>query len=85
MPIMQKTVAVLWPAFLVAAAATIIFFTLFDPLDLIPLGEEARIGRLGLYTIGFFMFWVLMALSSLLTLYFMQPFDGVGKSPGKGS
>jgi hypothetical protein len=80
MPIIQKTIAVLWPAFLMAGAATILFFTVFDPLDLLPLGDQTRISRLGIYTIGFFLFWILMALSSLLTLYFVQPSDSARNS-----
>lgn len=79
MPILQKTIAVLWPSFLVAGAATTIFFTLFDPVDMVPLGRPTELSRLGVYTIGFFLFWVLMALSSVLTIYFIQP---CGSQPG---
>lgn len=75
MPIrtVQKAVAVLWPSFLVAGAATAVFFTLFDPSELIVLGEHVQISRIGAYSVGFFAFWLLMTVSSLLTLYFAQP------------
>ena len=77
MPFIQKTIAVLWPSFLVAGAATVIFFTLFDPMEIgAPGNDGIGLDRLGAYTIGFFLFWILMALSSLLTIYFMQPCNG---------
>jgi len=73
LPILQKTIAVLWPSFLVAGVATVVFFTVFDPQDLGPFGNEPVMSRLGAYTIGFFLFWTLMALSSVLTIYFLSP------------
>lgn len=66
--------AVLWPSFLVAAAATFVFFANIDPetlrADTFPDWEIGR--RLG-YTIGFFMFWGWAALSSALTLVLYRP------------
>jgi hypothetical protein len=60
--------AIAWPSFLAAAAATMVFFAMFDPLRL---GEiltlSFQLNRLGGYTIGFFLFWLLTALSSYLT------------------
>ena len=32
-PTIQKVIAVLWPSFLVAGIETIVFFTIFDPLN----------------------------------------------------
>ena len=34
LPVVQQIVSVMWPSFLTASAATIIFFTLFDPNEL---------------------------------------------------
>ncbi len=31
-PLIQRVTAVLWPSFLCAGAATVLFFTAFDPL-----------------------------------------------------
>lgn len=66
--------AVLWPSFLVAAAATFVFFANIDPETLrsatFPSWEIGR--RMG-YTIGFFMFWGWAALSSALTLILYRP------------
>jgi hypothetical protein len=75
MPIskMQQTIAVLWPSFLTAGLATILFFTAFDPQEILPGGRE--VDRLAAYTVGFFMFWGLTAGTSLLTCYFQRPCD----------
>ena len=75
-PTIQRVIAVLWPAFLVAAAATVVFFTAFDPKDLLAGRGGPEVSRLGAYTIGFFLFWMLAALSSLLTCYFQRPCEG---------
>lgn len=67
---LQKCIVILWPSFLVAIIATGVFFSAFDPYDLFPFGKTHDISRLGVYTIGFFLFWLLTALSCLGTLYF---------------
>lgn len=64
----QSLVSLLWPSFLVAGIATIIFFTVFDPIEM-----TSRVSRTGAYTIGFFLFWLLGILSSAGTQYFMKP------------
>jgi len=72
-PTVQKVIAVLWPSFLTAGAATILFFTAFDPQLLMNVGGYEPISRLGGYTIGFFLFWLLTASTCVLTCYFQQP------------
>ena len=71
-PTIQKIVAVLWPSFLTAGAATILFFTVFDPELLMAVAGYEKISRLGGYTIGFFLFWLLTSSSCVLTCYFQQ-------------
>lgn len=61
---------VLWPSFLVAAAATGIFFANIDPLTLRAQTLEGwHISRPAGYTVGFLMFWAVCAASSALTAY----------------
>jgi hypothetical protein len=72
----QQVIAVLWPGFLVAAASTIVFFTAFDPHELLAGKGGFEVSRLGAYTIGFFLFWMITSLSSLLTCYFQRPCEG---------
>jgi len=73
LPVMQQIISVMWPSFLTASAATIIFFTLFDPVELSLISGGPEITRLGGYTIGFFCFWLLTSISSALTCYFRRP------------
>lgn len=69
-PKQQKCIAILWPSFLVAIVATGLFFSAFDPDDLYPFGEQTEISRLGIYSIGFLLFWLVSAISGIGTLYF---------------
>ena len=71
-PAIQNIISVLWPSFLTAAVATIVFFTLFDPIELGRLlGLELT--RMAGYTGGFFAFWFLTSISCALTCYFRRP------------
>lgn len=72
-PLVQRVSAVLWPAFLCAGAATGVFFTFFDPIVLLECEGEPPMSRIGAYTLGFFMFWLLCTASSLGTSYFLGP------------
>lgn len=80
-PPVQRAVAVLWPSFLVAGVATVAFFTAFDPQQLAPVaGGGEPLNRLGSYTVGFFLFWLLTLSSSVLTCYFQRPCHAVHQS-----
>ncbi len=58
---------ILWPSFLMGGVASAVVFALVDPLDLVFLGHF-RASRPTVYTLGFFLFWCMAALSSALTL-----------------
>ena len=72
-PKIQKVIAIFWPSFLTAGVATILFFTAFDPQLLMAVSGYGNISRLGGYTIGFFLFWLLTASTCALTCYFQRP------------
>lgn len=72
-PKIQRIIAVLWPSFLMAGLATVLFFTAFDPRSILVDTSFAELSRIGAYTIGFFLFWLLTASSCLLTCYFQRP------------
>ena len=57
---MNKLMLVVWPSFLAAGVAEVLFFTVTDPADF-------ELGRLAAYSAGFFLFWLLAAASSALT------------------
>lgn len=77
--------AILWPSFLTAGVAAMAFFANVDPETLryetLP---EWDIGRRTGYTIGFFMFWVVCAGSSTLSVWLFSPSGRVHR-PGHGN
>ena len=66
---MQRTMWILWPSFLVAAVAEMVFFAVFDPGELTLFGRSIELSRTAMYSIGFFMFWGLGAASSWLSMF----------------
>ena len=60
---------ILWPGFIVAAVAELVFFSIFDPFDLHFFGAPLAWSRQAIYTLGFFGFWGLCAASSALTFF----------------
>jgi hypothetical protein len=68
-PLARTILQVAWPAFLVAGVAEIVFFTLFDPSDLLFFGAPLELSRPAMYTMGFFGFWGLGIAASALTLF----------------
>jgi hypothetical protein len=69
---MSKLYYVLWPSFLVAGIAEIVFFTVIDPQDLYLFGQPVHFSPLATYSIGFFAFWALCAVSSWATCFFQR-------------
>ena len=60
---------VLWPAFLGAALADAVLFTLIDPETMMLFGVHSGVPRPSAYTIGFFVFWVIIIAASVTTLW----------------
>jgi hypothetical protein len=72
----QRLLWVLWPAFLVAAVAELLFFAAFDPADIHLFGVPLEIDRMPVYTLGFFFFWIATSLASALTVFLQRsPFE----------
>jgi len=69
---LQRTLWVLWPAFMVAALAELLFFALVDPSDLHLFGVPLDVNRMPVYTIGFLAFWALCAASGALTVFLQR-------------
>lgn len=72
-PRCQKIISILWPSFLTAGLATILFFAAFDPFVLLQETRFADTSRLGAYSVGFFLFWLLTTVSCMLTCFFRKP------------
>ena len=69
----QAWAAVVWPAFLAACLATMLFFAFVDPAEfatvILPPVEWTRMTG---YAIGFFFFWGIALVASGLTAYLMS-------------
>jgi len=74
--LVQRVLWVLWPAFLVAAVAELLFFAVIDPKDLSVFGVPLDAERMPVYTAGFFFFWAITSAASALTVFLQRsPFE----------
>ncbi|WMJ68650.1 hypothetical protein [Stenotrophomonas sp. 24(2023)] len=74
LPRLQHWGSILWPSFIAAGLACLVFFACVDPLQLRAISFPSHaISREAGYTIGFFMFWGITALSSAITGYLLRP------------
>ena len=78
---LQRLIQILWPSFLVAGLADLIFIILFDPLEILYRGEAQIEHRIGAYSVGFFVFWLLGITSSALTCYFQRGSGEINRCP----
>ena len=53
-----------------------IFFSLFDPVDLLLVGGHVDLPPIAAYTIGFFFFWSFCSLAAMLSCYLLRTEDG---------
>ncbi len=66
--------AILWPSFFAAGVATMVLFAFVDPLALAEISfPRWHISRELGYSVGFFMFWLCTASSSLFTWILLRP------------
>ncbi|MEY3445910.1 MAG: hypothetical protein RIR45_665 [Pseudomonadota bacterium] len=72
----QRLMWIVWPAFLMAGLLEVLVFAMVDPQDLNWMGHPLGLSRQGIYTVAFFVFWIITAVSSALTtLLSMSPFE----------
>lgn len=70
---MRSLIWILWPAFVAAAIVEFLFFALVDPQQLYWLGEPVKFSVSATYSLGFLMFWMICAASSVLTYLLLPP------------
>jgi hypothetical protein len=68
-PLGHRLMQVVWPAFLSAGVAELVFFAIFDPFELHFFGRPLDWSREAIYALGFFGFWGLGIASSALTVF----------------
>ncbi len=73
--LLRRIMQVLWPAFLMAGIAELVFFSIFDPFELHFFGQPLDWSRQAIYALGFFGFWGLGIASSTLTLFLASAGD----------
>lgn len=77
----QRWIQVLWPSFIVAGIAEILFFTVIDPQELFLFGQSVHLSRVATYSIGFFAFWAVCAASSMTTCFFQRTAAEINRCP----
>jgi hypothetical protein len=79
----KRLMWIAWPAFLVAGLLEVAVFGMVDPADLHWFGQQVTMSRQGIYTVSFFVFWLLAIVSSsLTTLLSMSPSEvNLGSEP----
>ncbi|MCA3160692.1 MAG: hypothetical protein ING36_08130 [Burkholderiales bacterium] len=82
-PLLSRIMQVLWPSFLMATVASGLFFSLFNPEDVYVFGFELTHSPMGVYTIGFLLFWALCAASSWITYLLVRPVINTGEGQKK--
>ena len=75
----QKIMWIVWPAFLMAGVLELLVFAVVDPQDLYWFGHAFEMSRQTVYTLGFFVFWVVSALGGALTLFLALPPEDAGE------
>ncbi len=65
----KRLMWILWPSFIVGGVAVGVFFTLIDPQELYLLGEPVHWSPTAVYSVGFFLFWLVAAASSAFTCF----------------
>ena len=78
---MKQAMVILWPSFLAAGMAEVLFFTVIDPAELYFLGRQVEFGALATYSIGFLLFWLLAAASSTLTCFLLRSREEINDAP----
>ncbi|MBS1159527.1 MAG: hypothetical protein H6R15_1946 [Proteobacteria bacterium] len=80
---MSKWINLLWLSFLTAILGETVFFALIDPKLLYLFGEPVYWSPMVVYSVGFFMFWSLTALTAGLVAWLQKPGAEVNREPAR--
>lgn len=79
---MSRTVMGLaWPAFITACLLELVVFAVVDPNDVQWSGQPLGLSRLGVYSAGFFVFWLLSGVGCTLTAVLARSAAAVNACP----
>ena len=62
-----------WPAFLAAGVMEMLVFAMFDPRDMLWLGQSAEIAPTTVYTLAFFVFWGVFLVAGYVMMLLSLP------------
>ena len=63
----QRLMWIAWPAFLMAGVMEMVVFAFVDPEALQWFDQPVNLSREGVYTVAFFLFWLVIMASGVLT------------------
>jgi hypothetical protein len=69
---LKTAIWILWPSFLAAIIAEGLVFSLLKPEDLLLFGQPHQLSNEAVYSIGFFSFWAICAVSSALSILIVR-------------
>lgn len=78
----RRSIVALWPSFLGAAVLEMVVFALISPSELMAVTDQAATSQLGVYTVAFFVFWLVVAGVSSLTVALSMSADEVNATAG---
>lgn len=67
----HRILTILWPSFLMAGVLEGIVFSFFDPA-----GAATGLPPMGVYTLGFLLFWAVVSCASAMTALLVVEQDG---------
>lgn len=77
----QRLMWIGWPSFLMAGVLEMVVFSLVDPQDMHWFGHQLEFSRQGIYTLSFFVFWLVASLSSALTTLLSLSSSEINRKP----
>lgn len=78
---MSKSIQLLLLSFFTAILGETVFFAVIDPQLLYLFGEPVEWSPMVVYSVGFFMFWALTALTAGLVILMLKPGAAVNQEP----
>ena len=78
---MSKWIQLLMLSFFTAILGETVFFAVIDPQLLYLFGEPVAWSPMVVYSMGFFMFWSLTALTAGLVALMLKPGEAVNREP----
>jgi hypothetical protein len=84
---LRFAVLVLWPSFLAACMLEALVFSMVDPGEIHWPGQLPQPSRQTIYTLAFFLFWLITASCSALAVWLAKPqarvnAEGLSDTPG---